>query len=509
MQYHFGVVAELNLQFRFLQSDKIFPRIDSNRKWNDQVYAEFPEIRYKNLKINPHVYYPYLGDKLVYDDGLHPVKFICKIGTDESGEILVCGLNFTRAKLSSFKLIDNTQKRSVTLDDLIFDEYVMTNHNLYMNRKIITHSAPLDYFSDKQIVTAGNISNMFPSFLSTESTDTNPEYLCKRIIGYGSESNVYYVVHCKTNKDYVMKILTTTNEKSSQVWRGHDTYLTLKNPFICTLIKQYVIPPQSFSNNYKIIQITRLCAAGNLHGCIVEKHCILSENQIACIICSIAIGLNYMHKNYIMHRDLKLKNIFVHCCGVVNIGDFGYCQRSDLYKDTDIFPNLHCGTIPFMSPEMLSNNNYSTRTDSYSLGVVAYKLITFLYPYSGSTFAEIKRKVLNTSHKNVKYHCPNISDELCFLIERLLEKNSVRRITIQELLATEYMYTHMEILKLVFEQQQQNMNNEFTSDEINEFLQTITDEMKNTLEYMRRNDVYTYNRMKKFEKYKYIEIPIL
>lgn len=69
-----------------------------------------------------------------------------------------------------------------------------------------------------------------------------------------------------------------------------------------------------------------------------------------------------------MHRDVKPDNIFFHD-GIVKLGDFGFCKS--LSNDTDMTSTM-LGSPIYMAPEILKGENYTSKADVWSLGVVLF-----------------------------------------------------------------------------------------------------------------------------------------
>ena len=94
----------------------------------------------------------------------------------------------------------------------------------------------------------------------------------------------------------------------------------------------------------------------------------LGINQKVDICKQIINGLKYIHDNNIIHRDLKLSNIFIGFDGIVKIGDFGLATNIYKLKYEEV------GTIGYMAPEVLNNKIYGFEADLYSLGIIILEI---------------------------------------------------------------------------------------------------------------------------------------
>lgn len=108
-------------------------------------------------------------------------------------------------------------------------------------------------------------------------------------------------------------------------------------------------------------------------------------------------GFKILHENKIMHRDVKLANIFLND-DVVVIGDFGFAKLGDI-----AFTNL--GTPVTMAPELLlkSNVRYNSKADLWSIGVCFYHMIFGFLPFEANTYDDLKKKVFKYSGENVPF----------------------------------------------------------------------------------------------------------
>lgn len=102
----------------------------------------------------------------------------------------------------------------------------------------------------------------------------------------------------------------------------------------------------------------------------------MSEESILKLFAQIVLAMRFLQSKNIIHRDIKPKNILLHE-GTVKIADFGVAKMIDKYKQNITFE----GTIAFMSPQMLKQENYTSLTDMWSLGVTLFYMIFKKLPY--------------------------------------------------------------------------------------------------------------------------------
>lgn len=88
--------------------------------------------------------------------------------------------------------------------------------------------------------------------------------------------------------------------------------------------------------------------------------------------------MDYLHKNKILHRDLKLGNILLNDDDTIKICDFGLAvQLEDLEEERETL----CGTPNYISPEILNRTPYSFKIDYWAFGCILFALITGQPPF--------------------------------------------------------------------------------------------------------------------------------
>lgn len=111
----------------------------------------------------------------------------------------------------------------------------------------------------------------------------------------------------------------------------------------------------------------------------------LSIPRVTDILKQISQGLEAIHHSGVIHRDLTPENIFFDDNGSAKIGDFGIAVNFG--EKSDIEDHL-VGTLNYLSPEYIRFGRVNEQTDIYSLGVIAYELITGRLPFRGNNLIE-------------------------------------------------------------------------------------------------------------------------
>ena len=116
----------------------------------------------------------------------------------------------------------------------------------------------------------------------------------------------------------------------------------------------------------------------------------LTPEEVVDICAQACRGLDYAHRNGVIHRDIKPGNILRNPEHVVKIADFGIAKAAD---DSDITRvGSVIGTAAYLSPEQARGEPAGPPSDLYALGVVAYQLITGRLPYQGASLTDLARQ---------------------------------------------------------------------------------------------------------------------
>ncbi len=116
----------------------------------------------------------------------------------------------------------------------------------------------------------------------------------------------------------------------------------------------------------------------------------LDLDQALDIVTQACRGLEYAHRNGVVHRDVKPGNLLVSDSEVVKLADFGIARAADQSSITQVGSVL--GTAAYLSPEQSRGDEAGPRADLYSLGVVTYQLISGRLPYEASSLSELTLK---------------------------------------------------------------------------------------------------------------------
>jgi eukaryotic-like serine/threonine-protein kinase len=128
------------------------------------------------------------------------------------------------------------------------------------------------------------------------------------------------------------------------------------------------------------------------HSCaeLLRDHGPMDVDQAVDVITQACRGLDYAHRNGVVHRDVKPGNLLVSDSEVVKLADFGIARATDQSSITQVGSVL--GTAAYLAPEQARGEEAGPRADLYSLGVVSYQLLTGRLPYEANSLSELAIK---------------------------------------------------------------------------------------------------------------------
>lgn len=301
------------------------------------------------------------------------------------------------------------------------------------------------------------------------------DYDILRTIGAGATASVYSAVHKPNNSVIAIKAVNleevALDDSRLEALRKEIQIMTLcRHPH---LLEVY----QSFVHSSQLYIITPIMSAGSCHDLLSRCHKRgFEESIVACIMKQVALSLEYLHGNELVHRDIKSANILLDFdTGIVKLADFGVSNHlltnlADLPKNTNYFrkneedynhtlkpanqlrfhaPNhlsppvtpkkarrSFVGTPCWMAPEILLNMDYDTKVDIWSLGITCIELACGKPPFAEydpmTIFSMIIDDPAPTVQANGIRYAP--SHAMQDFIEKCLCKNPETRMTVTEAL---------------------------------------------------------------------------
>jgi serine/threonine protein kinase len=141
-----------------------------------------------------------------------------------------------------------------------------------------------------------------------------------------------------------------------------------------------------------------------------------------------------IHSKNILHRDLKLQNMFLAKDNTLKLGDFGVARE---LEETSGFASTMCGTPYYMAPEVWRGEPYNSKADIFALGIALYELCTFELPFADETMPGLFDKIVNQQPPPI---LGDYDEDCKNVIIKMLSKDPNNRPSVLELFHTEFIH---------------------------------------------------------------------
>ncbi|OPJ84022.1 serine/threonine-protein kinase 32C [Patagioenas fasciata monilis] len=244
-----------------------------------------------------------------------------------------------------------------------------------------------------------------------------------RAIGKGSFGKVCIVQKRDTEKMYAMKYMNKQQcierDEVRNVFRELEILQEIEHVFLVNLW-------YSFQDEEDMFMVVDLLLGGDLRYHL-QQNVQFTEETVKLYICEMALALDYLRSQHIIHRDVKPDNILLDEQGHAHLTDFNIAT---IIRDGERATAL-AGTKPYMAPEIFHSflsggTGYSFEVDWWSLGVMAYELLRGWRPYDIHSNNPVESLVQLFSTVSVQYSSA-WSKEMVALLRKLLTVNPEHR----------------------------------------------------------------------------------
>lgn len=275
------------------------------------------------------------------------------------------------------------------------------------------------------------------------------DYKKLELLGKGTNGSVYRVQNKITKTYGAMKVISKSNDSFYCLEKRKEEELLNEINILQAMDHINIIKIlEIYNNNESFNIVTELCGGGDLMKEAMNKGP-FKEPFVAYIMYQIFSALIYCHSQGIIHRDIKLENIFIfdrnrNNYPRIKIGDFGSAKMIDMSGsngNNNLSMKEKIGSYYSMAPEVL-RQNYNEKCDLWSCGVIMYVLLTGHIPFNGKNQEEICQNILLANYDLSGKAFSKVSEPCIDLLRKLLMVNANKRLSAIEALNQKFFLVH-------------------------------------------------------------------
>ena len=247
------------------------------------------------------------------------------------------------------------------------------------------------------------------------------EYEVLAELGRGGMATVYLAHEISLDRKVAIKVMAPQlmfgEGMAERFRREARTAASLSHP--------HIIPIYAVKEAGRVLYFVMKFVAGRPLDDIIRQVGALPIPMARAILSQVGSALGYAHRRGIIHRDIKPANIMIDDEGWPVVTDFGIAKVAETQGLT--MTGVAVGTPSYMSPEQCAAKEVTGRSDQYSLGIVAYEMITGKQPFVADTAMAIMWQHFNDPPRPIREHRPDCPPELEAAVLRMMEKQPDKR----------------------------------------------------------------------------------
>ncbi len=216
--------------------------------------------------------------------------------------------------------------------------------------------------------------------------ETVGEFEIEREIGHGGMGIVYLATEVHLSRRVAIKVLppnlTFGKGAIGRFRREAMTAAALEHP--------HIIPIYRITPGGKLFWYTMKYVEGRSLAEVLEERKLFPLNETIGILERVAEALDYAHEHQVIHRDIKPANVLLDAKGRVVLTDFGIAK--ELRTGTLTASGSVLGTPYYMSPEQCRDEVLTGAADQYSIGVMAYQMLSGQVPFDSRSVVDLLHK---------------------------------------------------------------------------------------------------------------------
>jgi len=285
-----------------------------------------------------------------------------------------------------------------------------------------------------------------PTVVEEKVVTSAGEVICKRyqkgrFLGKGGFARCYEFTSLDNHKVYAGKVVVKESLKRSRAKQKMMSEIKIHRSVQHPGIVNF---EHFFEDSQNVYILLEMCSNQSLSE-IVRRRKRLTEFEVQCYLVQLLAPLKYLREEKVIHRDLKLGNLFLTEKMELKIGDFGLAARVE--HDGERKRTI-CGTPNYIAPEVLdSREGHSYEVDIWAVGIIIYALLVGRPPFETPDVKATYRRI-RTNYYSFPDSVP-LSPQAKGLITRLLVTDPSKRPSIEEIFANDFLNQGNSIPKLM------------------------------------------------------------
>eukprot|EP00009_Paramoeba_aestuarina_P006555 CAMPEP_0201508824 /NCGR_PEP_ID=MMETSP0161_2-20130828/2054_1 /ASSEMBLY_ACC=CAM_ASM_000251 /TAXON_ID=180227 /ORGANISM="Neoparamoeba aestuarina, Strain SoJaBio B1-5/56/2" /LENGTH=643 /DNA_ID=CAMNT_0047903595 /DNA_START=39 /DNA_END=1970 /DNA_ORIENTATION=- len=294
-------------------------------------------------------------------------------------------------------------------------------------------SPPHEKANQKDVIKAieamiQNVEELFGFFRFDNDTKFEDVYDVKAILGRGAFAVAKEVVHKQTGVSYAVKMISKGKLNPEDLKR-----LKLETSILKKVRHPNIIALKAVcETDRELLLVMELAKGGELFDHIVAQGGAYPEEKAQKIVKQLFTAIDYLHDQNIVHRDIKPENILLKSKDSldVKIADFGLAK---IFDEAAMLQTA-CGSPEYVAPEILMEQKYGKPVDVWSIGVIAYIVLSGYPPFYNPNMGLLFKQILTANYTFDMDCWQVVSKQAKDIVTRLLVVEPSQRLTAKQAL---------------------------------------------------------------------------
>ncbi|KAM6288964.1 serine/threonine-protein kinase PAK 3-like [Aegotheles albertisi] len=309
------------------------------------------------------------------------------------------------------------------------------------NKAIGTDSVSLEEWSEVPAADIHGVSSQIAWWEGDHGSlvsvgDPEEKYTLLEKVGEGGFGTVYAAMDLATGQEVAIKQISLQQQHIIDLINEIQIMRESKNPNVVNYLDSYLVGGELWL-------IMEYLDGGSLADLVVEP--CMEEGHMAAVCRECLQGLEFLHANGVIHRDIKSDNILLGLDGSVKLTDFGLCARitAEQRKRSSVV-----GTLRWMAPELVTRKEYGPEVDIWALGITGMEMVEGQPPYADESSQRAEYLIASSGTPQLQ-NPEKISPTFRDFLHLCLEVDVERRGSAEELLQHPFLKTAAPLSSLI------------------------------------------------------------